>query len=175
MNRIVGFLDTYGSYVMDFQILNITYTYPCGPGCAACHPTYTFLNSVCTKNIPTPFPIPNTNTNTTTPSNNTNTTIPNPTTPPNTYTSLSYSELAGKYLSIFMNMALSYVFSLSTIKAMPKFLLIFTVLVNDLPFYKYHRKFQPEYPNSTIIFMEKFDMLKELGVDNFANYLNFPN
>ena len=103
--------------------------------------TYTFLNSVCTKNIPTPFPIPNTNTNTTTPSNNTNTTIPNPTTPPNTYTSLSYSELAGKYLSIFMNMALSYVFSLSTIKAMPKFLLIFTVLVNDLPFYKYHRKF----------------------------------
>ena len=54
---------------------------------------------------------------------------------------------------MFVNSITGYIYSLATIKAMPKFLLIFTALVNDLPFYKYHRKFEPEYPNSTIIFM----------------------
>ena len=47
---------------------------------------------------------------------------------------------------------------------MPKFLLVFNVLINDLAFYKYHRKFRPQYPSSVLVFMEQFDLMKELGL-----------
>lgn len=69
---------------------------------------------------------------------------------------------------------MGYIISISSVRAMPRFLLVLTMLINDLAFYKYHRKFQPEYPESVQIFMESFDLMKELGVNPFS-YFAFSN
>lgn len=47
-----------------------------------------------------------------------------------------------------------------TMRIAPKFLMIFTLFLNDLWFYKFHRKFDPEYPLSTKVFMQKIDVMK---------------
>ena len=44
----------------------------------------------------------------------------------------------------------------------PKFLLTLTLFLNDLWYYKFHRKYGPEYPQSTQLFMQKIDLIQEL-------------
>ena len=63
---------------------------------------------------------------------------------------------------------------LTSMKTAPKFLFAFTLFLNDLWLYKFHRKFQPQYPNSTLAFMDKIDIAKELQIrPAFLDDLNF--
>ena len=59
-------------------------------------------------------------------------------------------------------------------KTAPKFLFAFTLFLNDLWLYKFHRKFHPQYPNSTLAFMDKINIAKELQISPaFLSSLNF--
>ena len=71
-DRLVAFSDFYGAYVGAFQVLGMTFSYPCSAGCTGCNATYSLVNSsTCVKTalMPLPILIPNNNTNNT--SNNT--------------------------------------------------------------------------------------------------------
>lgn len=63
----------------------------------------------------------------------------------------------------------------TSMKITPKFFLVFTLFLNDLWYYQYHHKENPEYPNSTKIFMEKVDLIKEfqLNPEALLDYLPF--
>ena len=85
----------------------------------------------------------------------------------------AYAEIANRIFGFLTTEAVSSAFTLTTVRAMPKFLLVFTILINDLLFYKYHRKFGPEYPASAKTIMERFDLMKEIGMNSFSSYLPF--
>lgn len=64
---------------------------------------------------------------------------------------------------------------LTSVKVAPNFLAIFAVFLNDLWYYKYHHKSNPRYPNTTLAFTEKVELVKQfqLSPDELLAYLPF--
>ncbi len=63
----------------------------------------------------------------------------------------------------------------TSIKISPKFLLVFSMFLNDIWFYKYHHKQNPSYPNSAKAYMDKVDVIKDfqLNPEFFLDYMPF--
>ena len=57
-----------------------------------------------------------------------------------------------RFLGGFVTAGVSYAVTVSSVRVLPQFILVLTVIINDLAFYKWHRKFEPEYPGSVLVF-----------------------
>lgn len=147
--------ELHGNKGDEYSVYSVSFSYPAA---LTCYPTYNLNGSKCTKIIQNTTSTPTTST-----SNSQNAT--------NTF----YRDIAEKYLSLISVEGSAFIFPLSNIKAFPKFILVLTLSINDLVLYRYHRKFEPGYPNSTLIFMEKFDILRELSTKSIEKYVEFLN
>lgn len=78
-----------------------------------------------------------------------------------------------KVADVFVTPSVSYALTISSFRVLPRFILVLTLIINDFAFYKWHRKFEPEYPHSVLSFTDNIDVLKELGITSFTNVFSF--
>lgn len=72
----------------------------------------------------------------------------------------NYGDIIDQVIPSQVTQGFASALTICSMRAMPKFILVFSVFLNDLFYYRYHRKFGPEYPNASLAFMQKFDVIQ---------------